>query len=134
MPDTRRTRRTPPGCAALAALVLAACGSGPSGESMARGAMLTGGDPHRAPAEIRKYGCGTCHTVAGVPGADGTVGPPLSGIGGRMYVAGVLANNPTNLVRWIMDPTAVDSATAMPDMGVTEAEARDIAAYLYALD
>jgi cytochrome c1 len=69
-----------------------------------------------------------------LPGAVGTVGPPLNGIAGCMYVAGVLANNPTNLVRWIMDPTGIDSATAMPDVGVTEAEARDIAAYLYALE
>ncbi len=46
----------------------------------------------------------------------------------------VLANSPGNLVRWIMDPPAVDSATAMPAPDVSEAEARDIAAYLYALE
>ncbi|HEX8271505.1 MAG TPA: c-type cytochrome [Longimicrobiaceae bacterium] len=132
MRDTRRTWRT--GLRAAGVLLLAGCGPGPGEEAMVRGAVLTGGDPHRAPAEIRRYGCGTCHTVPGVPGADGTVGPPLTGIGGRMYIAGVLANNPGNLVRWIMDPPAVDSATAMPDLGVTEAEARDIAAYLYALE
>jgi len=133
MRDTRRTWRRDLR-AALGALLLAGCGGGPGEEAMARGAALTGGDPHRGPAAIRRYGCGTCHTVAGVAGADGTVGPPLTGISGRMYIAGVLANEPGNLVRWIMDPPGIDSATAMPNVGVTDAEARDIAAYLYALE
>jgi cytochrome c1 len=126
--------RAPRTLTALGALALAACGGGPGEDAMARGAALTGGDAHRGPAAIRSRGCGACHTVPGVPGADGRVGPPLAGVGGRTYLAGVLANSPGNLVRWIMDPTAVDSATAMPDLGVTEAEARDIAAYLYALE
>lgn len=59
------------------------------------------------------------------------MGPPLAGIGGRAYIGGVLANTPANMVRWIVDPPRVDSLTAMPALGVTEGEARDIAAYLY---
>jgi len=50
----------------------------------------------------------------------------------RAWVAGVLPNEPAALVRWIVDPRAVDPRTAMPDLGVSEAEARDMAAYLYA--
>ena len=42
-------------------------------------------------------------------------------------------NKPDNLVSWIHDPQMVDSATAMPKTGVTERQARDIAAYLYTL-
>jgi cytochrome c len=37
------------------------------------------------------------------------------------------------MIRWIRDPRAVDSLTAMPNTGVTPADARDIAAYLYTL-
>jgi len=93
--------------------------------------MLTGGDPARAPLLIDRYGCGSCHTIPGIAGANATVGPALEGIAGRVYIAGVLTNTPDHLVRWIQDPKAVDPLTAMPVLGVREQEARDIAAYLY---
>ena len=96
-------------------------------------ANMVGGNPSRGPLLIRNYGCGTCHTVSGVTGANGLVGPPLTGLADRAYIAGVLPNAPDNLVRWIEDPKAVDSLTAMPKVGVTPADARDIAAYLYTL-
>lgn len=94
---------------------------------------LAGGDPAQGKAAIRKYGCGTCHTISGVRAANGLVGPPLAGIGNRVYVAGVLPNTPDNLIRWIRFPQHVDPLTAMPELGVTEADARNIASYLYTL-
>jgi cytochrome c2 len=96
-------------------------------------AQMVGGNPARGPELIRSYGCGTCHTVAGVTGAKGLVGPPLAGIAQRAYIAGVLPNAPENMVRWIENPKAVDPLTAMPVLGVSPADARDIAAYLYTL-
>ena len=96
-------------------------------------AHMVGGNPDRGPDLIRSYGCGTCHTIAGVAGANGLVGPPLSGIAERSFIAGVLPNAPENMVRWIEDPKAVDSLTAMPVLGVSPADARDIASYLYTL-
>jgi cytochrome c1 len=48
-----------------------------------------------------------------------------------MFIGGVLPNRPANLVRWIRFPQETDSLTAMPDLGVSERDARDIAAYLY---
>lgn len=125
-----RTRR---GAVLLAALALAGCGLYPDESSKANAAALTGGDPRTGRQKIRDYGCDACHTIPGIPGADRTVGPPLTGIAGRMYIAGLLANHPENMVRWIMDPPSVDPKTAMPDMDVTEDDARDIAAYLYTL-
>jgi cytochrome c1 len=92
---------------------------------------VTGGDPVRGRHAILRYGCGSCHTIAGIASARGLVGPPLTGIGARMYVAGVLPNSAENIVRWIQDPKAVDDKTAMPKLGVTAREANDIAAYLY---
>ena len=96
-------------------------------------AMTGGGDPHRGRAAISAYGCGTCHTVPGVRGADALVGPPLTSMGSRGYIAGVMKNTPANMVRWIRDPPAVDPMTAMPKLNVSESDARDIASYLYTL-
>ena len=94
-------------------------------------AQLGGGDPHRGAAAIRTYGCGTCHTIPGVRGANGLVGPPLTGIAERSYIGGVLTNTPENLVRWIQDPPSIDAKTVMPNVGVTYQDAVDIAGYLY---
>jgi cytochrome c len=92
---------------------------------------LTGGDPDRGRTAIHGYGCGSCHTIGGIRGADALVGPPLAHFGQRMYVGGVIRNTPDNLMRWIRNPAAVDPLTAMPNLNVTDADARDIAAYLY---
>ncbi|HZI19996.1 MAG TPA: hypothetical protein VEY09_15535 [Pyrinomonadaceae bacterium] len=51
----------------------------------------------------------------------------------RSYIAGVLTNSPDNMIRWLRDPPAVDHLTAMPRLGLTEQEARDVASYLYTL-
>jgi mono/diheme cytochrome c family protein len=94
---------------------------------------IAGAEPERGRALIRSYGCGTCHHVDGVRGARGTVGPPLDRFAQRSVVAGILPNTPRVLVSWLMDPPALDPRTAMPSVGLDEAQARDIAAYLYTL-
>ena len=94
---------------------------------------LAAANPDRGRVAIRRYGCGSCHDIPGVVGADGMVGPPLATIAKRVYIAGVLPNEPDNLVKWIENPQGVDPKTAMPNMGVTTRDARDIAAYLYTL-
>ena len=94
--------------------------------------QLTGGDPSRGKSAISRYGCGTCHTIPGIS-AGGQVGPPLSNIGERVYLAGQLPNTPDNMIRWIREPQKVERGTAMPDMHVSEKDARDMAAYLYTL-
>jgi hypothetical protein len=57
----------------------------------------------------------------------------LAQLADRIYIAGVLANTPANLIQWIEDPPGIDPRTAMPKLGVDEASARNIAAYLYTL-
>ena len=94
---------------------------------------MTGGNPYRGRAAIRTYGCGSCHTIPGVAGADALVGPPLTHIASRSYVGGVIQNTPENLVHWILDPPSIDSKTAMPNLKLSETDARDIAGYLYTL-
>jgi len=97
------------------------------------GYQLANSDPERGRTAIRKYGCGSCHNIPGVSGAAGMVGPPLGQIAQRVYIAGVLPNEPDNMIKWLENPPGVDPKTAMPYMGVTPRDARDIAAYLYTL-
>ena len=94
---------------------------------------LSDTNPERGRVLIRDHGCGACHAVPGVRGAVGLVGPKLDLVKERIYIAGVLPHTPENLVRWIANPKQVDPRTAMPYLGVSEADARDIADYLYHL-
>src|SRR3954453_24180547 len=92
---------------------------------------MTGGDIARAPGLIRRYGCAGCHTIPGIPGGDGQVGGPLKDIRRRVYVGGVVTNSPDNMIKWIVSPQSFSPRSAMPATGISEAEARDVAAYLY---
>ena len=92
---------------------------------------ISGGDPDRAPELIRRYGCGGCHTIPGIPGADGQVGPPLSDLIHRLYIGGVAVNSADQLAQWIVSPQQFSPHSAMPATGISEEEAGDIAAYLY---
>jgi cytochrome c1 len=112
------------------ALLLAACAERRDSDEAAR---VTGGDPRRGVTAMQSYGCGGCHSIPGVPGATGLVGPPLDNIASRVYLGGHLTNSPQNMIRWIRFPQQVDPRNAMPDMGINEPDARDIAAYLYTL-
>jgi cytochrome c len=93
---------------------------------------LTKGDPASAPPFMRRYGCAGCHTIPGLAGSDGLVGGNLTDIRRRVYIAGILSNTGANLVRWIISPQTFSPHSAMPATGISEPEARDVAAYLYA--
>jgi mono/diheme cytochrome c family protein len=87
----------------------------------------------RGEQAINQYACVTCHEIPGIVGANAPVGPPLKGIASRLMLGGVLPNSPENMVRWLRFPQQVAPRTAMPNLGVTERDARDIAAYLATL-
>lgn len=89
-----------------------------------------GNSPQNPPDLMIKYGCPTCHVIPKVPGAVGKVGPSLDTLSQRSYLAGSLQNTPENLIRWIMHPQKYRPGTAMPEMGVTEQDARTIASFL----
>jgi cytochrome c2 len=93
---------------------------------------LTGGNPDNAAKIATRYGCSGCHTIPGLPGADGQVAPSLAGLRHRVFIGGVLRNNAGNLVNWIVAPQQISPKSAMPPTGISQSEARDIAAYLYA--
>jgi cytochrome c2 len=94
---------------------------------------IAGGDPVQGRELVVARGCAACHVIPGLRGPRSHVGPPLAGIGARGYLAGVLPNTPDNLVRWLRDPPAVAPRTAMPELGLGQAEARHVAAFLVTL-
>jgi cytochrome c2 len=103
-------------------------------------AVLLGGCAHRLSPEqvqvrrgahlIEHYGCGSCHMIPGINGADGLVGPPLIHWSRRAYIAGVLPNDPDNLAYWVQHPQRVIPGVDMPEMGIKQRDAQAIAAYL----
>jgi cytochrome c1 len=115
---------------ALMSVAIAACEGGRTEHGYT---VATGGDAKRGAQVIRQFGCGGCHTIPGVRAANGLVGPPLQSFALRTYIAGELPNTPENLVRWVLDPPAVEPGTAMPRLGLSVDQARDVAAYLYTL-
>lgn len=92
------------------------------------------GDPENGKVLLRQFACGTCHDIPGVAAAHGKVGPPLAGVARRVYLGGVAPNTPRNMAAFIRAPQEFDPRTAMPDLGVSEAHARDMVAYLYTLE
>jgi len=115
--------------AGLSSLAVAGCvprGAAPAWKNF-------GGDPTRGSAEITRAQCGACHEIPGIQDANGLVGPPLGRFALRTTVAGVLPNTPGELVHWLRAPQQVTPGNAMPDTGLSDQQARDVAAYLYTL-
>lgn len=129
----RSYRRVLPAVLLLLVLpfALAGCGDG-DGDGQKNGVARIG-NAKRGVALIRDAGCGSCHTIPGVPDAQGMVGPPLNRIARRIYIAGMLRNTPDNMIAWLRDPQRVVPGNVMPDMGLSDEQARDVAAYLYQL-
>jgi cytochrome c1 len=91
------------------------------------------GELRQGKIEIDRAACGSCHVIPGIAGAKSLAGPPLTAFGDRKYIAGVLPNTPENLAHWIAHPQRLVPGNAMPDMGLSNPQARDIAAYLDSL-
>lgn len=91
------------------------------------------GSPTRGAELIAAKGCGSCHMIPGIGGADGLVGPPLIKMGRRIFIAGLLRNTPQNLAAWVYDPQRFVPGNAMPATGLSQSDAIDVAAYLETL-
>jgi cytochrome c len=110
------------------ALLLGGCG-----EQADQPHWNTGGDPRAGAVIITRESCGACHVIPAIQLADGQVGPPLTHFAARTMIAGVLPNTPANLERWIQYPQTITPGNAMPNSALNDAQARDVAAYLYTL-
>jgi L-cysteine S-thiosulfotransferase len=113
----------------LAMLLVGACG-----DAADPARTIAGADPARGLAVMDRVGCGACHAVPGINWPRGVSGPPLDGFAARPMIAGRLPNQPGVLTAWLINAPALAPETGMPPSPITEAEARDIAAYLYMLD
>ena len=86
----------------FAVVLQAGCDNNPTGTT-----LNFPGDPKRGKTLITEYGCGNCHLIPKVAGADGNVGPPLLRLANRVYIAGYLRNSPENMSAWLQDPQRI---------------------------
>ncbi len=114
--------------AGLAVPTVACLGSNPE-EGVAY-SVAAGGSPARGRRLIREHDCGSCHTIPGITEARGLVAPPLLWFSRRTFIAGEVPNTPANLAQWVRSPESIEPGTAMPTLGLSEQDARDVAAYL----
>jgi cytochrome c len=108
-------------------LALSACGRREPAPPAVRG------DPLLGARLVDQFQCGACHTIPAIPAAQGRAGPTLAAFGRRSYIAGSIPNQSDLLARWLVNPAALKPGTAMPAMGVSDVEARHMAAYLATL-
>lgn len=120
--------RTSAGVLSLLLLTLSGCADKSAGPR-----TLTGADAERGRRTTERLACAACHEIPGVAWPQGRVGGSLAGFGTRPLIAGRFRNQPDVLVRWLRDAPALDPSTGMPPMPLSDAEARDVAAYLYTL-
>lgn len=125
---SRRTRLF----AETAFILVAIAGCSARGESYTA-RQVPGGHAANGRNYMAAAGCGSCHIIPGVVNARGMVGPSLEHFAQRSFIAGEVPNTAAYLVKWIVNPPSIEPNTAMPVLGVTPSEARDIAAYLYQL-
>ena len=121
----------------LACMLCNACGDSapqePRPGAAAEGDGARPADARRGQALMAQYQCTACHAIPDVAGVSGGMGPSLAAFGRRSYIAGHIPNAPATLAAWLRSPQALVPGTAMPDMGVSERDARDMAAYLVTL-
>ncbi|MGW8392546.1 c-type cytochrome [Pseudoduganella sp. HUAS MS19] len=87
-------------------------------------------DRDRGRLALTQFACQSCHHIPGVTGPLTYVGPNLDGLAQRSFIAGKLPTTQENLVQWMREPGRIKPGTAMPQLGVPEHDARDMAAYL----
>lgn len=76
-------------------------------------------------------GCVGCHGLVAYNAPKGLLGPNLANVGARTYIAaGTLKNTDENLTHWIRFPQDVKHGVLMPNLGVTETEAKALVAFL----
>jgi cytochrome c oxidase subunit 2 len=79
-------------------------------------------------------GCQGCHTIDGLPGFAGILGPNLTHFASRRTFAGaILPNNPDNLRMWLDNPGAVKPGVDMPDLPLSQQDIDALVQYLGSL-
>lgn len=100
----------------------------------APGVAAAASDPliKRGEHVIETASCSSCHTVRGTS-ADGTVGPDLTHVGDRTFIAaGTVRNNPGNLSGWIADSQSIKPGNKMPPQPLSPRDLHAVVAFLEA--
>lgn len=120
---------------ALLLLLAVACNRDEAAKPMAKPVEAPPiGNAERGKALTAQYGCNVCHAVPGIGGPQGTLGPSLAGVASRPTISfGTVQNTPENLAKYIQDPATMNPQSSMPPIGLTDVDAKDIAAYVLTL-
>ena len=109
----------------------------PAPVDLAKAPEIAGADLGKGRHLLETKGCGSCHAMTGVALLPSSNPPAMDGKAFERShkLAPDLANArlrmpPARLVAWLKDPTAVKADSAMPKIALTDAEVKDIAAYL----
>lgn len=131
---TKAAAAGPAGAASPAAAPTPTGAAQPAAATQPGAPAKPAGDPAAGQQAISRYGCGGCHTIPGVQGAAGNVGPNLGGVSKLPVIANTSTQmTPDNLAKWIMNPQSIKPGTTMPTLGVNQTDAQNISAYLYTL-
>ncbi len=114
------------GAVAILLLAVSAC-QGDEPEPV----TVEGGDPERGEELVVSYDCGSCHFIPGVEDSRGHDAPGLQMWANRSFVAGSAPNEPGNVMQFLMEPDSIQPGSAMPELGISEEEARHITAFLF---
>jgi cytochrome c oxidase subunit 2 len=99
----------------------------------AGGAAPGTADAAKGRAIFESAACVLCHTVGGTD-ARGRVGPDLTHIGRRLYIAaGVRRHSADTMQEWIRDPQRVKPGNEMPVVPLSDEDVRLVTAYMEAL-
>jgi len=108
----------------------------PASKDAKPAAASVAGDVNNGKQLFQSKGCIACHVAQGVPGATGTIGPNLNGIGDpakRPALADGATNTPEHIREWITDPNSRKPGTMMPNLQLSDKESTDLTAFLTTL-
>ncbi len=129
-------------------VVIPACGSGTSAPTPAlepekappaavvgetTKETLATGDAENGKALFISKACTGCHTIQGIPEAQGKVGLELTHQASNSLIVDVLPNTEDNLKKYLKDPTAVKPGALMPNQYLTDIEVEALVAFLRTL-
>lgn len=84
-------------------------------------------------ALFQQMSCVNCHAIKGTT-ASAQVGPDLTHFASRKQLgAGIVANTPENLQRWLADPNHVKPGVKMPNFKFTDEQVTELVAYFETL-
>lgn len=90
------------------------------------------GDAVAGKEVFARSACVGCHTVRGV--SAGMLGPDLTHFGSRkLFGAGMWETNVERVAEWVKDPPRLKPGTKMPNLHLSDADSKAVAAYLIGL-